>query len=207
MIVKRNAAEIRRRIIGAADRLFYSAGLRSVAMEAIAAEAGVTKRTVYNHYPSKDHLIAAWVSERHAVERREWSAFVQGLQGTLEEKLLCLFRELGEAARDPRWKGCSFARTAAELAGLPGHPALAVAASHKSEIELTLVDLMNSHGVRFPEAVAKGIALLYDGAIAKVLVQRDLKYAEAAAWAAVNLVKMHADREERASTERMLSCH
>lgn len=49
----------RSRIIGAAEGLFYEHGLRSVSVDAIAARAGVTKRTLYYHFESKDALIAA----------------------------------------------------------------------------------------------------------------------------------------------------
>ncbi|HYT48639.1 MAG TPA: helix-turn-helix domain-containing protein, partial [Burkholderiales bacterium] len=50
------------RILAAADKLFYRQGIRAVGVDAVAAEAGVSKRTLYNHYPSKDDLIAAYLT-------------------------------------------------------------------------------------------------------------------------------------------------
>ena len=47
------------RILAAADRLFYHHGIRAVGVDAVAAKAGVSKRTLYNYYASKDDLIAA----------------------------------------------------------------------------------------------------------------------------------------------------
>src|SRR5438105_10580733 len=52
------------RILAAADKLFYEQGIRAVGVDTIAAEAGVSKRTLYNHYPTKDDLIAAYLTAR-----------------------------------------------------------------------------------------------------------------------------------------------
>src|SRR5258708_34295780 len=52
------------RILAAADKLFYTQGIRTVGVDAVAAEARVSKRTLYNHYPSKDALIAAYLTAR-----------------------------------------------------------------------------------------------------------------------------------------------
>ena len=52
------------RILEATDRLFYFQGIRAVGVDTIAAEAGVSKRTLYNYYPSKDALIIAYLSRR-----------------------------------------------------------------------------------------------------------------------------------------------
>ena len=52
------------RILAAADKLFYEQGIRAVGVDSIAAEAGVSKRTLYNYYPTKDDLIAAYLTAR-----------------------------------------------------------------------------------------------------------------------------------------------
>src|SRR5579885_788301 len=52
------------RILEAADRLFYGEGLRAVGVDTIADEIGISKRTLYNHYPSKDALIVAYLERR-----------------------------------------------------------------------------------------------------------------------------------------------
>ena len=55
------------RILAAADKLFYEQGIRAVGVDTIAARAGVSKRTLYNHFPSKDDLIAAYLNGRFYV--------------------------------------------------------------------------------------------------------------------------------------------
>lgn len=51
-------------IVAAATDLFTHSGYGAVSMDAIAAKAGVSKRTVYSHFPGKDVLFAA-VMTRH----------------------------------------------------------------------------------------------------------------------------------------------
>jgi len=46
-----------------ATRLFATHGYAGVTMEQIAAEADVAKRTLYNHFPAKDALLARWVEQ------------------------------------------------------------------------------------------------------------------------------------------------
>lgn len=46
----------RQAIVDAAVAAFRTAGFEATSMDKIAAEAGVSKRTVYNHFPSKDAL-------------------------------------------------------------------------------------------------------------------------------------------------------
>ncbi|RVA73096.1 TetR/AcrR family transcriptional regulator, partial [Mesorhizobium sp. M7A.F.Ca.US.006.04.2.1] len=48
----------RKRIVDAATRLFYAEGIGRVSVDAVAEEAGLTKRTLYYHFKSKDDLIA-----------------------------------------------------------------------------------------------------------------------------------------------------
>ena len=46
----------REAILSAAVEEFRTAGYEATSMDRIAAAAGVSKRTVYNHFPSKDEL-------------------------------------------------------------------------------------------------------------------------------------------------------
>src|SRR6266566_2638293 len=57
-------AEMQERILATTDRLFYEQGIRAVGVDTVAAEAGISKRTLYNYYPSKDDLIVAYLSRR-----------------------------------------------------------------------------------------------------------------------------------------------
>ena len=43
----RSPDDTRNRIISAAAKLFYGEGIRTVSVDAVAAKAGITKRTLY----------------------------------------------------------------------------------------------------------------------------------------------------------------
>lgn len=56
----------RQAVIEAAERAFLEQGYADASMDGIAAEAGVSKRTVYNHFPSKQDLFQAVVDRLYA---------------------------------------------------------------------------------------------------------------------------------------------
>ncbi len=67
------------RIITAASTLFYGEGIRGVSMDAVAEKAGVTKRTLYYHFKSKDDLVAAYL---HGRDQPNLALFEQWFTGT-----------------------------------------------------------------------------------------------------------------------------
>src|SRR5258708_1502659 len=134
----RDARTTREQIIQAADALFYGEGIRSASMDAIAAKASVTKRTIYYHFPSKDDLIAAYLTARDEPTFARQAAWLDETKGDLPEQVLGLFENLARAMNTPRWKGCGFIRAAAELAGTPGPPPPDIGSLHKKRGEPSL---------------------------------------------------------------------
>lgn len=184
----RNAHTTRQQIIQAADVLFYGEGIRSASMDAIAAKAGVTKRTLYYHFPSKDDLIASYLAARDDPTFARQAAWLDETKGDLPEQVLGLFENLARAMNTPRWKGCGFIRAAAELAGTPGHPALKIGSAHKKRVEAWLEGRIAANGLNEPALRARQVMILLDGAAAQVLIHRDPAYALAAGRAAAALV-------------------
>jgi AcrR family transcriptional regulator len=138
MAMARSAIPTPERIISAASALFYNDGIRGVSVDAVAAKAGVTKRTLYYHFRSKDDLVAAYLAGRDqpnlALFKQWFAEKDDGLPAQVER----IFRNLARSARHPKWKGCGFLRTSAELANMPGHPAIIIGAAHKKKFEAWL---------------------------------------------------------------------
>ncbi|TGV79729.1 TetR/AcrR family transcriptional regulator, partial [Mesorhizobium sp. M00.F.Ca.ET.149.01.1.1] len=61
----------RKRLVDAATRLFYAEGIGRVSVDAVAEKAGLTKRTLYYHFKSKDDLIAAYLDARDQPNREQ----------------------------------------------------------------------------------------------------------------------------------------
>lgn len=180
----RNAAETRRRIIEAADQLFYGEGIRAASVDAIAERAGVTKRTLYYHFQSKDELIGAYLLARDTstLSRLRKTATADDLGSGIR----ALFNLVATASGNPKWKGCAFVRAIHELAGLPGHPAFQFARQHKKALESWFAARINAAGIDRPDERAKQLMIVLDGAITQVLIHRDPIYPEVAANAAIN---------------------
>ena len=176
------------RILDAANRLFYAEGIRAVSVDAIAARAGITKKTLYYHFRSKDDLIGAYLASRDQPNLAQFKSWFDGASGALEEKVEAIFLNLAKSARHPKWKGCGFLRTAAELANMPGHPAMKAGAAHKRKFEDWLAEIFRREKVECPDEAARQVVLLMDGAFSTVLVHRDPLYIEAAGRAARAIV-------------------
>jgi AcrR family transcriptional regulator len=159
-----------------------------VSMDEIAAATTVTKRTLYYHFRSKDHLLAAVLEAQHDLALRAFRTFGDQLSGSPNAIIEGLFRELAVWSDKPRWAGSGFTRLVVELADLPGHPARAIARRHKALLEGHLAELLAQAGVRQPRERAREIWLLSEGAISMILVHGDRAYAAAAARAAKMLI-------------------
>ncbi len=184
----RSSAHTRHRILEAAYRLFYRQGFLRSGVDAVAEAAGVTKRTLYNHFPSKDALMAAVLAERAGMaeaEMRRWSGTDRPDPETLVRNL---FAELRRWAAMPEWRGSGFTRAAMELAWAPGHPARHAAAAHKRVIEVLLTTAFSDGGVADPARSARQSVLLIEGAMALRLIHGDGAYFDAAEAAALALI-------------------
>lgn len=152
------AGPTRGRILDAAYALFYEHGFHRVALDAIAARAGVTKRTLYYHSRSKDDLIAAAL-EVHAelalARIRKWGVTMPEDLGAAIDGL---FDGMARWASGPRYEGGGFTRVVMELADLPGHPARAVARRHKANVEAWLTGELERRGAIDPKRSARATA-------------------------------------------------
>lgn len=185
----RNATDTRARILEATGKLFYREGIRSVSMDDVAARAGVTKRTLYYHFRSKDDLIAANLGARDQPTVDRILQWMDEKGGALAGQVAAVFAHTAKLATNPRWRGCGFLRTAAELAATPGHPAVKAASKHKKRLEAELERRIAAEGLSDPGLRARQVMLLFDGAFSSMLVHRDPAYAEAAGVAAAAIVK------------------
>jgi AcrR family transcriptional regulator len=185
----RSGIPTRERIVSAASALFYNDGIRGVSVDAVAAKAGLTKRTLYYHFKSKGDLVAAYLAARDQPNLALFKQWFAEAGDGLPEKIERIFHNLARSARHPKWKGCGFLRTSAELANMPGHPAIKIGAAHKKKFEQWLCDVFEADGIGDASTLARQILLLLDGSFAVVLLHRDPSYMETAGKAAYSLTQ------------------
>jgi AcrR family transcriptional regulator len=149
----------RQRILDTAAELFYRDGINATGVERLAAESSVSKRTLYQHFPSKTAVVEEYL---RGIEDRVANP-QQGANQTPRERLLAVFQ--APRSRGGPLRGCPFHNAAVEAAGaMPGVREI-VRASKRSFIN-GLAELAKQAGVVDPQQLGNELGVLYEGAAA-----------------------------------------
>jgi AcrR family transcriptional regulator len=180
----------RERVLAAAHTLFATRGINATTMEDVAAQAPVSKRTLYAHFPTKDDLVLAQLralaesgDTLHAVLTRE--------DIPARDRLLAMFDIPAPAVGPVR--GCPFVDAAAEFPD-PDSAPHSYARAQKLLMLRLVTDLVTELGAAEPELLAQQLVTLADGAASRAMVLDDASYGRHARAAAATLIK-HAERK------------
>lgn len=184
----RDKQHTRKRIIDEAYVLFRRRGYTRVNVDEIADAAGITKRTLYSHFESKDALLKSVLEEQHERAFAAFLTFGRQLVGKPETIVRLFFADLQKWAATSKWAGSGFTRLAMELADLPGHPARRIASAHKRLLEAHLAEAFAAAGVADAASCARQVWILSEGAMALMLIHGDRSYCKAAEKAALSVV-------------------
>ena len=185
----KGASKTRQRIIDAAYLLFYKTGFMRTGIDAVAEAAGITKRTLYQHFDSKDALIDAVLADQHALMLARIQEWAQPRSDGPAAMLTNLFAAFEQWATQRRWRGSGFTRAAIEFTDSPGHPARRAARRHKAAVEAWLAEAFTGHGIAAAGQLASELMLLIEGCHVLVLIHRDTSYIRVAAEAAAALLQ------------------
>ena len=182
--------QMRQRIIDSAYESFWRAGFTRTSLDTIAERAGVTKRTLYSYFRSKDDLLATVLLRYGELAAQRLKRIGERMPTDGDAMVGSFFEQLaGWATTAPRWSGSGFTRLVVELADLPGHPARALARRHKTATESWLAQRLAKARIRQPRRGARELMLLMEGAMVLMLVHSDRRYIDAAAQAAMKLLQ------------------
>lgn len=153
------------RVLVAAGELFYTAGINSVGVAAVAEHAGVTKKTLYDSFGSKSELIVAYLQARHETW---WDYLEQRLAAAGSPRVLTLFDAYLDHPSLNHQRGCAFLNAAAELPA--EHPGLDVIRRHKSAVQARLAELAREDAPHAsdPDELAQHLFLILEGAITHI---------------------------------------
>jgi AcrR family transcriptional regulator len=160
------------KILAAADELFNGQGIRAVGVDGIAAHAGISKRTLYNYYPSKDVLVMAYLTRRYYP--------VKPSDRPPLDQILHVFDWLERWFAGTDFRGCPFVNAVAEL----GTAASKIAQDFKEQRRLWFREMLQRLDAKDADALATQLSLLVEGAIATALVRGDPTVARPAKAAA-----------------------
>jgi AcrR family transcriptional regulator len=183
---RRSGRGARERILAAVAELFYRDGIHTTGVARVAEVAGVSIRTLYQHFGSKDDLVLAYLRQFRTDRPIEAERQLLRTELPPRERLLAIFGPLALDQPGPA-RGCPFHDAAVEGAGAMPEVSRLVA-EHKAAFRDLLVDTAEQANLRDAESVGRQLAVLYEGATALATSCDDLRVIEDARSAAATLV-------------------
>jgi AcrR family transcriptional regulator len=155
----------RERVGRAAYELFSREGVKSVGVDAVIAQAGAAKMTLYRNFPSKDDLILEFLRRREQLWTHEWLEAESRRRGeSPRDQLLAIFDVFSEWFSQPDFEGCSFLTTMIEIND-PEHPVHRAAVGHLANIRGYIGSLAAEAGIRDTDSFARKWHILMKGSI------------------------------------------
>ena len=161
------------RIADCAAEFFHEYGITASGVDALSRAAGISKRTLYERFGSKDGLIVAAFEVRDEPVFRNYTEVAERA-GTHADQLKELFRALEATISAPGYRGCPFTAAASELAD-PDHPAHPVIRGHKERLRRWMQTRARAAGASDPGKLSRQLMVIFDGAMAQSLVQRSAR--------------------------------
>ncbi len=158
----------RERLLDVASDLFYRHGIRAIGVDTIVERSGVAKTTLYNHFQSKDELVAEVLRRRDAAWRAWLETEVLSRAPDPASRLAAVFDALADWYASEDFRGSVFINARAELPD-PEHPANLAALDHVAAVRDYFARLAASAGADDPDALAGRLQLVMKGATVMAL--------------------------------------
>lgn len=156
-------SEARTRLLDAASRLFYAEGLHAVGIDRVIAEAQVTRATLYRHFPSKDNLLVAFLTQVDDAIRTRTDA-TRSSGGNPDDIIRAVAQSITDDIKSPGFRGCAFLNAAAEYPD-PDHPVHEAVLKHRDWFLTTMIECFADTGKIDSEPAARHFVMLRDGAM------------------------------------------
>ncbi|MEY4563296.1 MAG: putative HTH-type transcriptional regulator YxaF [Pseudomonadota bacterium] len=154
----------REHLIHTALAVFTERGFHGIGIDSLLQRAGMSKRTLYTHFKSKDELILAALRLQDELLRERLARDVAPVEMSAEDRLLAVFDRAADWFARPDFHGCVFVKAVGELAE-SSPPVRMLAREYKALMRSHLQALSQVVGVVDPDALADQMALLMEGAV------------------------------------------
>ena len=183
--------DVSTRILDAAALCFYRDGIWATGVDALAAEANVSKRTLYNHFGSKDGVIAAYLRQREDY----WQAKLESLWAETGDDpadlIVANVRAYARPVEPEKFRGSAFINAAAELADEHSE-ALGVIQHSLDRMESGMATILRDAGYADAEGLARRVNYLLEGAVVVGGARRDASALDDAELMIRDLLAQHA---------------
>jgi len=157
-------------LIDKALEVFYRDGFHATGMDKLVAETGISKTSMYKYFRTKEELIQATLERRH---EHLTGLLVDGPAAradTPKGQLLASFDALQEWIASDDFNSCMFIKASSEYQD-PSHPIHQISAAHKRALTDHMTGLARKADAKEPEALARQLMLLMEGAIVTAHMQ------------------------------------
>jgi AcrR family transcriptional regulator len=159
---QRGGRGARQRILDAAVRLFYLEGINATGVERLAAEASVSKRTLYQHFPSKTAVVEEYLQYIRRGVGDPITPDAAASRRSPKSRILSLF---DAPPGDGPLRGCPFHNAAVEAADAMPEIHEIVEAHKRSYVD-GVIALAREAGAANPKLLGSQLAILFEGAAA-----------------------------------------
>ncbi|MDH3257278.1 MAG: TetR/AcrR family transcriptional regulator [Nitrospinota bacterium] len=187
-------------LIDTARDLFIAHGFHAVGVDTILKKAGISKRTLYKYFRSKEDLILAVIRHYDETFRNYLMREVEAREDTAAERLLAIFDVAEQWFSEANFHGC----IAVKAIGEYSEKNKAIQRACEEFIRLIgeyMEGLATQAGVRVPQHLAGELVLLFEGAIVMAVVSGNPKVAQQAKAMAQRCVVEHLSGASRQGTE------
>jgi len=174
----------REHLIETAIELFCEHGYHATGIDKIIDRAGVSKKTLYTHFRSKEELIMAALRQYDGLFRNKFMRQVDSLAKTPQEKLLAIFDVAEAWFSHKKFFGCMFINAIGEFSEKDS-PIRDICKQFKLLTRKYIRDLCVQAGAEEPDVLADKLALILEGAIVTSQVSQN----PAAAKTAKNIAR------------------
>jgi AcrR family transcriptional regulator len=157
-------SEARSRLLNTATRIFYAEGIHSVGIDRVVAEAQVTRATLYRHFPGKEDLVLAYLSQVDEAMRGQVDRAADGGLPAADA-IRALGESIAQGIQSAGFRGCAFLNAVAEYPD-PDHPVHRAVLAHRQWFLDTVTELLSRIHEASAEAAARHFVMLRDGAMA-----------------------------------------
>ena len=157
-------SKARTRLLDTATRIFYAEGVNAVGIDRVIEEAGVTRATLYRHFPSKQNLITTYVEEADRAVREHVGGLISsGLPPA--DAVRAVAEDIAQNFTSAHFRGCAFLNAAAEFpdADDPVHQAVL---AHRAWFLEVMLGLFSQVGGEDHDDAGRRFVMLRDGAMA-----------------------------------------
>ena len=174
-------------LINTAITLFCERGYHATGIDLLLETAGVSKKTMYQHFRSKEELIYAALRQYDGVFRNNFMKAVEEAGETPQEKLVAIFDVAENWFGENNFFGCMFINAIGEYSEKKS-PVREISKQFKQLMWSYVADLAKDAGAKNYQELADELCLLLEGAIVTAQVSDKPQAAKTAKKIAQNLI-------------------